>query len=473
MKDFNFDELDKAVSSLLQPDSSGQPVEQPAPISPVRPAPSHSDDDSIKAAASQSQNPPAPVAGSTTPFIKPRNSIDRQPSRSTGRAMDIMAPPSRQAKRTTTLAAPPTSTQATVQAPSQSVPRRIPSEDPSLRWPPRPADTAFGHTQDDIPSTSNAASIDQTTVQSPIKTVVDKPKTAEFEQFDGLSRHGFDDLEDDKKDMVETPAQESQADKSVETATPSLVEQPEIPPVEDDNKVEKEADQGSASTLPQSPFLADAKVEKRPLGGFGPRPTSQEQPTALGVENPISQPLQAETPEKNQITEEPKNDEASLWTQPAHSFHWLDDDDSEHDRAEPAIEDKPKDNRPAPAEEAANSPKQDKKTPEPIRLDHLLSDGHEHQPSSPPETQPDTNPATSQSAALLNSIPQQYKIAPQHTEPASHPIFDTNEYHAATLPQTQKKRHTGVIVAIILLILIAAVAAVYYFYGEQLLSLIA
>ncbi len=117
-----------------------------------------------------------------------------------------------------------------------------------------------------------------------------------------------------------------------------------------------------------------------------------------------------------------------------------------------------------PIEPAPFDPKKDPN----VKLDHLLTDGHEHNGIA--QSQPDAA-RSSTSTSTLDAIPQQYKVATEPDQSASHQIFDTKEYHNAPMNGHDAPPYRGntlLIVSIILLTLAVVGAVAIYFYGEQL-----
>lgn len=155
----------------------------------------------------------------------------------------------------------------------------------------------------------------------------------------------------------------------------------------------------------ESPFLSDAKVEKRPLGGFSP-----EVPTTTQLESADEPELLLEAPDEELLTE--TTEQSSEGEQVSE----------------------------------AELPKEDEKpiihpTPEPI--------------ATPVE----------EMTPVPASITQQYKEQPSTTEQPSGPIFDTESYHQPLTHAPKKKSGALVIIWIVALILVGAGtgAAVYFF----------
>lgn len=200
MKDLDFDELDRAVNSLIG--SPSAPVTPP--VSPV------------------AINTPAP-ADSLVPASTPQPLAAR---RSSGRFMDVVHPS---------------------------------SDMRSTNIPPRPA-VREGMTVQPIATEPKIEAAPEAPVAEPATPV----KTSDWP--DPLDFHGF------KDEPVATESADKPADQD------KSVDEPSMPDFE--------------STTPlESPFLPDAKVEKRPLGAFADNTVAPEAPvTETAEEEPKPQP---------------------------------------------------------------------------------------------------------------------------------------------------------------------------------------
>lgn len=402
MSDFDFDELDKAVSNVLSDkDSTPETVPQETAKSELR---------SENNAQLQPEPPAEPVLVSApaepvaapveppAPIVKPRSSINRKPpvfSAKRSGVIDIMAPPSKRPSHESMTLRPAGSAENNApseEEPSVSVPKRVPTEDAALRWPPKGDEPA------QPTNSSEPAPKHEGTAGANIEP------DGSFERFDSLSRSGFDNdkaaKEDQPKETTEQPSEVLGENDNMSLETPAPT--PEEPKTISENESEKEP------ASPQSPFLSDAKVEKRPLGAF-----SASQP-----ESEAAEPSEPETPLAVAET------------------------------------------KPEPTETPL--PEEEKKLD--VGNEHLLEDGHEHETAPKAET----NPAP---ATALDSIPQQYKIAAEQHDESAHKVFDTSEYHAPLQGHDTKAQRGGnglLIASIILLVLAVAAAAGIYFYGDKL-----
>jgi hypothetical protein len=166
---------------------------------------------------------------------------------------------------------------------------------------------------------------------------------------------------------------------------------------------EKAMPESEPQTMPDSPFLSDAKVEKRPLG---------DMPPVGAPQTPLPSELQDDVL-KLEASEEPL---LPADTQPS----------TEPDSTDPV-----------------------EATPEPA-----------------PEAQPEPTQGSQYfTTPLPDSIQQQYKELPTSNDQPSGAIFDTEAYHQPITHPTKKKSGWGVVLLILGLIIIGASAgaAVYFF----------
>ena len=153
-------------------------------------------------------------------------------------------------------------------------------------------------------------------------------------------------------------------------------------------------DQPEEKPVQTSPFLAEAKVEKRPLGAFSMyKPEEPPEPRIESSEPPVVDEL---TPDADGTFSQPDTS-----TEP----------ESAESKDEPAVASKEPDN------------------PEPKAV-------HKPEPETEP-TKPDMH-----SAAMM-SIPQQYRTENKPTDKAKRPIFDTKEYHPPLLEAAVHDHHGG------------------------------
>ncbi|HEU4831033.1 MAG TPA: hypothetical protein VFS65_02590 [Candidatus Saccharimonadales bacterium] len=317
------------------------------------------DNSSVGEASSAPQTPPAPTPPS--PPVNP-SAPPLAARRSPGRFMDMVRPTSAR--------------------PESAAPERVSRVGTTIGSSPAPG---VAPSSPEIINTPPPAAASPDTPPAPV--------TSEWP--DPLDFHGFTST-DDSQDAEDDDIDKISADITNSIAT-------------------------TDSDLPDSPFITNAKVEKRPLGAFSNEPQQPESPA---------------------ITAEPTEPQ----TQPTPS----------PDDAEPA---------PQPQLEAPYIPTEadDVDTPLPAELqDDLLSI--------------ESSTATQESAADIavrdneqpigpTSITQQYKEQPSSGEKASGAIYDTSSYHKALVKPAKKKSGWMWVIWITLLLVVGAGAgaAVYYF----------
>lgn len=190
-----------------------------------------------------------------------------------------------------------------------------------------------------------------------------------------------------------------------------------------------------------SPFLPDAQVEKRPLGGTSPE-------TSSGVS--LGEAMAAELNVDSESTTSESGETTSTPIEPEPVTT------SETEATEPEA---PTLEEPAPEKE-----KETIGLPEELSTDLVAIESGEAQPEgeekleTPKEANTDTVEAASSPAALLSqaSIPQQYKEEESSTAETHAPIYD-DQTSASAVPQPAKKNNK---VRILLIVVIAIVVGI-------------
>lgn len=412
MKDIDFDELDKAVNSLMgknaQKDTAtpntpaAPPVKEPdmpltaAPVSPG----------TIKPKSEVATNP------DTQPAIVPSQSSQPQTtsparsgmpaSRRSGRFMDVVP------KKPTQQQAPsrPTSREGVTIAPRPDVEPSTVSSTPAANLPIQPT-TPVLSTPETTPSVPEAAA-----------PASDWP--------DPIDMHSF------VRQKEEAPA----------STTPSVDEKskPEEVLVEQPAKEKESADQPLSS-----PFLPDAKVEKRPLGSAAPMvpmiaPEHELQQTATPDDS------EAQLPAKpSDVQEPPEEFRGDLMQVEADTHMGVPKTDQTH-----PINEKPEDENPvSPDLNTSEKSSETKETPKPVEV-----------PMSEDEK------SSSDSHVGRISIPQQYKEQPSSGEKESGAIYDTDTYHQPLAHPAKKKSGWLWVLWIVLILIVGAGAGMaLYFLG--------
>jgi hypothetical protein len=182
----------------------------------------------------------------------------------------------------------------------------------------------------------------------------------------------------------------------------------------------------------ESPFLASAKVEKRPLGAFS------------GSDKPLEvAPVQASP--------------APTTPAPEYPEHPVFDEN-----ASSSATDAP--------QESATPAKTSMITPMPAELSQdVLSveskEIHEDVQSSLEPTTPSQPQVVAQPSTPTGQLSQQYSEKPSTTEKVNNPIFDTESYHKSAVKNTKKRMEWLWVLWILLLIVVGAGAGagVYFF----------
>jgi hypothetical protein len=374
MKDLDFDELDKAVNSLM----SGVPKNDPPK------------DDNIRTLTIGATLPPAPIMPQTPPAVVLPEPVETSPipspsaplaARRGGRFMDVVHP----------------SSDMTKASPSYPVSRQ------GVTIAPRPVATASDVSTD-------------STVDEAVAPVEQPPRVVE--------------------DIVVLPmALEASVAPTSDWPDPLEITEPvdlDSAPVAAENAmtIPQPADVAVPAQL-NSPFLSDAKVEKRPLGG----PTVPE--SDLGEElsyAPVLGVLATENISKDDIA----------------------------DQLPPT------------------PPKGDMPLQEELQGDLMAieSDSHPIHQTIEPDTAPVVTPAAtsprivpvsspaSTSQAGPSSIAQQYKEEPNSGDQTSGAIFDTASYHQPlSHPAKKTSGWVWVIAVVVILLLGAGGGAALYFLG--------
>lgn len=363
MKDIDFDELDRAVSSLMNDVPKSEPVK----------------DDSVKTLTLNTEDQSDGVTEPVQPVVASSEVDDKPVSGS-----DAAAPPHR-------------TEPAPSQAPATPAARRGRFMD-MVRQPAR-------EVRKPMPSTSisrHGATLQPVTPQRP--AVVGNPVRSDIAPRNEVPSAPEEPI------VSAQSTNESVSREVSEPSTPSVTSEPSFTPPA-----------GEQSPL-VSPFLPDAKVEKRPLG----RP----------VDTSVSSSFSASSSEISMAPASNASDEIS----------------SDPDAQLPE--------QPLPAEldskllnietSAADTPAESLNTPaEPVQL----------------APRPASSSATKPLAAT--SIPQQYKVQPKVADAGSTgTIYDTASYHQPLAHPPKKKPGWLWVVAIILILLLgAAGGAVAYYLG--------
>jgi len=369
MKDIDFDELDKAVSSVLEGNS---PTPAAAPTSP---APVPVQTSSSSPAPIDDQSSEVPISVST-----PAPAIIPAPPRRSGRFMDVVHPSSDMKGD-----AKPSS-----ERPIVTTGMRI--EPLSNNIVPEDAAPAQQAAQADAPTPEKLP------VSLPVDpgSLVSTPDTTDEAKWP-------DPLDVAVASTSYTGTQEPDSGAPAEVSSDG-----EVSVLAGSEPVEQPTD------APKSPFITDAKVEKRPLGAFS---------------DPSAQPAAAA---------EAATESTDVLTQP-------DVKPSDDEQLPPQVTDK-----------------SDEPLPPELSSDLVSLEGTDQGDAAEPTTAPAVEaPSVPQ---VTVSIPQQYKEAARAEAADEHPVFAAEDH--APLPVTKKKSSPLIWILLIVLILaiVAGAGAYWYFY---------
>jgi hypothetical protein len=373
MNDFDFEELDKAVNELATKthDEHGGPV----PTAPA-PAPSQASAEEKPVLVRSSTPAPAPVeppkveeakpapTPTAEPQKRPTRLSDTRPQRR-GAFMDIVTPQTRK----------PGTRGVSIQPVSK--PEDIIPDEPQKQ-------------------------------EEPVALEPEQPKASEVEPTPVVT-----------EPEAEKPQAEVKKD-SGDVAWPDPLDFDGNDPQKE--KTDEAPEPKAEAVDSASPFLAEAKVEKRPLGAFSNfRPRREEKPQ----QEPTQQPAPEEIKPADELT--PEKD--GTFKEPA-------------EPGEPA----------QPTEEEA------KPTKAPLASD-------EKEAAEP--SKPDMH------GAAMMSIPQQYRAEAKETDKSTRPIFDTKEYHPPLLESAVHDHRGGgsmwgkLFIALVVLALLGVAGYFAYLYVMQ------
>lgn len=251
MKDLDFDELDKAVNSLMSR-SGNAPIQssQPSPAAPSSTVSQPEDTSSSLSvvparattiAPTEPRQPSLPLARSATPSLATKRS---------GRFMDVVHPSSDMTKAP--IVNTPTAEKITLTPISTTVvPETNPESDASEQLP-----------SDTTSQTAPAATVSQNEWPDPL----------EFHEQQSAQNTTETQLSNDAPDVSPAVVVETKPEAPITTASEPL--EPSL-----------------------SPFIADAKVEKRPLGG-----TTADEPTVSESNDQTSAIEQKDIPTDQQVS---------------------------------------------------------------------------------------------------------------------------------------------------------------------------
>lgn len=443
MKDIDFDELDKAVSSLL-----GEAQKEPKTQKNFTDSLNTHDDHQISNSNTEEQigthesdtirNPGLPSVVDSDGVEKDTPLTSSQPNlvekRSKGRFMDVVHP---------------SSDMRNLQKPS--VPRTAPDILPVESSP--ESDKALDDAMDRLSAVPEDNFDFGAKSSSPADELVDEiaigSEDDEHTQPDPLDFHGFLDGEsvsDDEKNIDISPLEENitptDEAEGLDEVTSDLAEVDSLLSSRDQN------------TPLETPFVSMTDTpEKRPLGAFSSIQPSDVEDGEGSNMNEQNVELSDKSPVSTKPTDEVSS-ELSQSDQDPMPLQSIEDpeltEDSELPNADESL-----------AEAELQTVPEPDTTPEELREDLVSIEAAEVTAA---------NPVTALSA--VGSIPQQYttKAVAQHTEPTA--VFDTDQYHQPLKHAPKKKSGIGTVILVIALIIVGAGggAAFYFFDPFHLFS---
>lgn len=384
MKDIDFDELDRAVSSLM----GGVPKAEPAEDKAVSPPAAYS-----PAPTNESELEQAQIVSSVTPSVPVNEapSVEESPKPPLSAPSAAIAPPAVRRGRFMDMVRPVAS-ETKKPVPSRAVSRQGATIQPI---------NGFAR-----PATS---SIDGITLSTP-QPAPQQPEAASSGDLpDPLAGVEFD-----KTTEAITVKTTQTTPLSVQAIQNPGMRQPEV------------------TALSDSPFLPDAKVEKRPLGRLADTGTASQaapEPDHAPVLGALADPEVTPAEGTAASAGDMASPEQPMPAELGHEVMAI-----EADTSSPTIE------RPKPAVPEVEAA--------PVRLVAQT-------------------PAPSAVRPVATSIPQQYKVQPKAAEPpTTGAIYDTAAYHQPlTHPAKKKPGWLWVLAIILILLLGAASGAAVYFFG--------
>ena len=273
MKDIDFDELDRAVSSVL----GGGVPKQDEDSSSTSTAVADADQDGLvdasePSASSETTSSPQTTAGEVTTDSpdgsRPSQAATPLAIKRRGKFMDVVHPSSDMNPTSTVPMAARKSITPLAVAPTES---QEPESDAVAPL--------------DVPSKTEEASA--VVAETVTETEVSTSSTLEIAADDSAVAESSVEPETTEQDQPETTKASTEETASVDQPT---VDSDQTAPAADvAAPAESLADPSplesgdgfgaSASSTPETPFLSDAKVEKRPLGGFGDNPETADAPS--------------------------------------------------------------------------------------------------------------------------------------------------------------------------------------------------
>lgn len=434
MKDLDFDELDKAVNSLMTDASKTQPAAPPADapkeektldITPTLRDDTPPSFDKLNEATAKTAGT-VESAAATLPQKKEEQpeatSVSTPPAtRRGGRFMDMVHPSADMKKPDAPVRV---SRQGVTIAPTNAV-----NTDPEPKSEPKKPDSPVQMSDTAQPKPAELELEKPTPLAVPSEPPVETHAPAKSDWPDPLEMAGFKDDKDEEKS--EPKSADAETARAANGEVPSVVsdvpdETEKNEPSERESKNEKENDQPLTS-----PFLSDAKVEKRPLGG-NVSVAEAEEPSHTPVLGAASEEKKSIDDPMAQLPASPTDVEPELPEELQSDLVAIEADTSTHSQpasSESTVPSKEKEETPEASTEATSTPKasQDSRSQD----EKLLTAGP-------------------------TSIPQQYREEESTGDKANGAIYDTDTYHQPLAHPAKKRSGWLVVVWIIVILLLGA-----------------
>lgn len=402
MKDIDFDELDRAVGSVLGGDDKAPRSDAPQGSSVSAPA-----------------SAPTPTPAPSTPSSQPTPTIGSStaPARRRGQFLDMVHPSANMRTKGSTLPTGPRKSLAPI-APKSPAPSDVtPAPVVDVTEPATPAFTPPAPVSEPVgdpvatPTTEPILDTTPSEIAPDITPSSPAPEAAPSES-----------IWPDPLDLDATTPQDSGDDTRASRPAPSYDEPA------------------------QTPFVPDAKVDKRPLGAFASDEDSQDDTSAAipradidtasfdasgSDDTPASHPQESTLPSSAAEVSAPEFS-ADLNTIESQGV----------EDEEPGIADSADDPAQFTKDSASSETKVAREDKKPAPAASVAAQTH---------------------TGIAHSIPQQYKVdASQHDTAPAHALFDAEEYHQPLLPSGRKKSNRSLLIVLLLVLLLLVGSALGY-----------
>lgn len=442
MKDIDFDELDRAVGTVLGSGAAAPKVPDTQPVESTAPA--------ATAAATPTETPISSPA-SSDPTLAPSSTASAtirpstSPARKRGQFLDMVHPSADMRGKSATPVnvrkkiSPLTSTPLTPSS-SEAEPTE-PSE------PESPRESPVSSYAETLAKKNTTQSTLTPEISPEVPTDLPAPELGSAPIVPDQSEDTSETAPSDTPESLQNPAWPDPIDfASNNGAEPHDEQQNEANVSSDTTSDDSDESDDSAR---QTPFVPGVEVEKRPLGGASgmiePLPSAASLSTPPDASSEVSAPEEDVEPQSTSTADDLSGPELGEELNSIESSGI--DETSERNDTVPLPGTTPE--------------------PEPSELNAKPIEAQEDK-AQPEAASPAPVPAIAAPDAPVGaqSIPQQYKPAANKEEDddeEGHPLFDTQEYHQPLLPASNKKSgKKGLLILVMLLVLAIVGAALGY-----------